>query len=324
MRHLIYCFLLIIGPGIASAQKIFEGQVVDKETEATVPGVTVKLLKEGKGTQTNNRGYYKLISADTIANDSLHFTSIGYKTLRVPVTAYQQGMFIELEASTTELKGVTITKKAPRKPVLNKFSLANIKEYRFKSAYGKYANRTWPFRARIMVAMKMKAKHKNVRISSINIGRREFDENYYPDGQLALPVPHTRFLVHIMSRDELTGLPDQKIYTKDIRLSDNSQMVIIDVSQDNWTVAGDTFFVAVEWLRIPINQVLQLDADLTVSKTTRSGEQKLGEAPTYHILYQPAITIMDTKVKYEGYKMNEPGIWQYITSPLAISATIMD
>ncbi|GAB3936213.1 carboxypeptidase-like regulatory domain-containing protein [Mucilaginibacter myungsuensis] len=296
-KHLIACiFALLLLPCVSSAQKIFEGQVLDKETEATIPGVTVILLKEKKGTQTNNRGYYKLLSTDTIATDTLQFTSVGYKTLKIAVSAYEPNMFVTLEVDVTQLKGVTITNSKKKIPQIHYFRMANIKT-------NDHNNPTLPFDAQYMFAVLAKAEKKHSRITSLKVGRRGFNDPNRPTG-------YAQFLLHILSVDATTGKPGQKIYTKQVIVEDNSMILDIDVSADNWVMDTDNFYIGVEWQRTPINERLVTGIDEIVWKTTAKGTQRLQDAPTYRMVYQPSLIAFINGKKYTAYYMNTPGNWQ--------------
>ena len=86
MAIFIVCWLPIISYG----QTVYDGQVVDKNTEFPVTGVTVQLLKAKIGTVTSDQGYFMLSVENAVLNDTLIFSAVGYRTFQMPVSAYRK------------------------------------------------------------------------------------------------------------------------------------------------------------------------------------------------------------------------------------------
>jgi hypothetical protein len=57
-NYLPLLILISLLPIFTRAQTVFEGQVINNVTELPIPGVTVKLLKQNVGTQTNGQGCF--------------------------------------------------------------------------------------------------------------------------------------------------------------------------------------------------------------------------------------------------------------------------
>lgn len=91
-----------------SAQKIIEGVVVDKTSKQPVPYVHVFLTSGISGTITDLNGEFS-ISVGSVKNDSLKFSSIGYKTKKLPVKNFtDQQLAIELEEDRVLLPGFVV------------------------------------------------------------------------------------------------------------------------------------------------------------------------------------------------------------------------
>lgn len=105
----IVLLLLILFSFPLYAQKIVKGKVINKITRLGVPYTTIGLIKENKGTSANSEGEFK-ISASLYSEDSLRFSSVGYKTLIISLNNMSENAVVELEDESTILNEVFITK----------------------------------------------------------------------------------------------------------------------------------------------------------------------------------------------------------------------
>jgi hypothetical protein len=310
--------LLAALPFITHAQTVYEGQVIDNATELPIPYVTVKLLKAGIAMQTNEQGYFNITVSAPLPNDKLVFSFVGYKTKELATLAYQKQMFILLEASNTQLKEVTIS--ARKKKTLEEFSYRDLIQDRVKL----YASTATTFHTLSLFAKLFEAPRDGSKLISVQLGRRNELTGRALDGHSS-PNKYTRFKVHVLSVNPGSGAPDSILFTKEVSLADNANKVIINLSADQLTLPPGKFFIAVEWIRIPYNEIIE---DLVLALTTFPDKshdvyQILGH---YRIIYQPLL------VGYLQYKPTESwiktnGAWQRFEHPgydIALSATIID
>ena len=107
LRGIALVFLTFILQSL-SAQKIFQGTVVDKVSREPVPYVHVFLTSGTSGAITDLNGEFS-INIGSIKNDSLKFSSIGYKTKKLPVKNFSdQPLIIELEEDRVLLPGFVV------------------------------------------------------------------------------------------------------------------------------------------------------------------------------------------------------------------------
>ncbi|MFC6101217.1 SusC/RagA family TonB-linked outer membrane protein [Olivibacter domesticus] len=85
-------------------QQTIKGLVTDTENKP-IPDVTIYSLKEKKLIKTNADGSFSLQLSDT---DTLQISSIGYKSLRIPVRKIEGNLF-KLEKLQMELEAVTVS-----------------------------------------------------------------------------------------------------------------------------------------------------------------------------------------------------------------------
>lgn len=266
------------------AQATYEGQVIDKATENTLPGVTVTLQKAHILTMTNSQGHFSLVVKNEIPNDTLIFTYVGYNTYRLAVAKYEQQMFVPLQPGSALLKEVSIAADKIKTVVLGKFNMADIKEVDTK-AY-KYFTLPLTFR---YYAKFFEAPQANSVLTMIKLGRRDFGN----DSGLEFHTvsKYTRFLIHVLTANPDNGEPGTPFFTKEISLTDNSQMVTIDLSKDKVVIPGNKFYIAIEWLIIPLNEIISFHYGEKVEKFRPDGTQLKFAAAEYSTLYQPVLVL---------------------------------
>lgn len=317
----LFISILCLLPALCFAQKVYDGQVIDKATEDPIPGVNVTLIKEKIGTQTNKRGYFELSSEQSLPEDTLQFSSVGYKTLKLPVSAYQPQIFITLEASSTQLNEVRIANKKKRKDiVLDKFGWYDLKDFQ---GVGN-GHSTEAVKSQTALAKFFTAPNANAKLLKVSLGRMDL----LSAPTYAVRNKLTTFLIHIMSQDAVTGAPGKIIFTKTVSLNDNSLWVDIDFTNDKFVIPAKNFFIAVEWIINPYNEIIGVNKALKVAKTTKHGYQVIKDASEYYVCYQPFLIGYnpedDTRKRALLYirNNNKWQIFQHQRSELALSATI--
>lgn len=307
----IIIVLNIFSCTLGKAQSIFEGQVLDSALQEPIASVTVTLLGKKIATSTTNQGYYKIVTEDNILSDTLSFSSIGYLTYRLPVSSYKPNSIIILKPSNANLAEVTITNRKLKQKRLNGFGLGQLvpdtiyvpTPYSTQYAFAKYFN----------------APNDNVILTTIEIGRIKFEvlrlEKLDAESKMEplTPVtktnPKTRFLVHILSVNPKSKLPDEVLLTKPIALDDNSIWVSVDLVAEKFVLKSKEFFVAIEWLRVPYNETFKLDWAPRVRTTKKNGKEKLEDVSQYITLYQPALASYPSTDLASSFIKNKDGLW---------------
>lgn len=85
MKNLLLIFLMISAPllGIAQDPTSVKGVVVDVTSDQPIDRVNIVNLNQVIGTSTNDKGEFEIQAA---VNDTLHFSYLGYKSIKVRVT----------------------------------------------------------------------------------------------------------------------------------------------------------------------------------------------------------------------------------------------
>lgn len=78
----LLCFTVSIGQNLPPVQKV-SGIIINDDTSLPVGNVNIVNLNKVKGSISDDKGFFEIEAA---VNDSLHFSSIGFQTIRVRVT----------------------------------------------------------------------------------------------------------------------------------------------------------------------------------------------------------------------------------------------
>lgn len=115
----ILLVLFLLQSGIAISQQLeYKGKVYDADTKDPIEGVLVLLKEEGKNnvdkfTQTDSDGHFKMIYDSQNKKDYyLEFSLLGYKSYKLNISDYTEGILILLEEKVVHIKEVMI--KAPK------------------------------------------------------------------------------------------------------------------------------------------------------------------------------------------------------------------
>ncbi len=110
-KHLISALLYFLGL-IAFAQNTFSGRVIDASTNSPLAYATIGFTSSSIGTVSNDVGQFKLVYPESLINDTLRISYIGYKTLLIVPNNHTQSN-LRLTPVTLELSEVVVRPLAP-------------------------------------------------------------------------------------------------------------------------------------------------------------------------------------------------------------------
>lgn len=111
-------FILVSGLGFSQEETFVLGKVINASEASPLEGVNIVNLTQVKGTTTNADGDFKLSAQP---NDTLHFSYLGFKSIKVRVT----NDWIKFGSSTIQLTELAL---ALEEVVINEFRLTGFLE----------------------------------------------------------------------------------------------------------------------------------------------------------------------------------------------------
>lgn len=222
---------LLSAPTIAECQTIYKGSIYNLRTNETIPYATVGLQVENIGINADKNGYFELKSLKSLPNDTLIVSCLGYKVSKIGVNNISsEKTIIRLIEHSIKLSEITISNKSENESdILNKF---------FKCDY------TYTF-SYTQLAQHFQAKQTNSKLVGIKICQTAFgNENKM-----------CRYRLRVYSMDSITKAPLYDLYDKIIEIKVKNKVTLINLKKYNINIPCNDFFIAVEWLLIPENEV---------------------------------------------------------------------
>lgn len=226
---MIKLLLALLFPCLAFGQTIYKGTIINKSTKEKIPFATVGLVKENKGTNANENGEYIIDSKAANPNDTIIISSVGFQTLKIPISKITSTL--ELEERATILKEVVVNPK--REWIYAKLSYQfghsniGITTFGTRSQIAKYF--AFPADRGILTEVKI------------------FKSSALFESRKGL------FRLRIYDCDTATMAPSEDLCNQVIEVNSDKRVVTIDLEKYHIHVSTN-FFVAVEWLVVPYNE----------------------------------------------------------------------
>jgi hypothetical protein len=226
MKEYAITFLLLL-LFISSFGQVFNGSVIDLNSNEPLAYVNIGILRRGIGTVSDEEGKFTLTLDDQFNADTLRISMIGFKTRDFIVSDFKKqftpaNAVIAMSRSVTELHEVTI------KPVKIKYaSLGN--DFSSKSVVaGFHSNKLG---SELGTVMRIKNAPSYIEKVSFNIGTNKYDSAIW------------RVNIYLLK----DGKPGENILTQPVYLKSykNNENLSIDLSKYLLEV-NDDFVVALE------------------------------------------------------------------------------
>lgn len=110
-KLLLTFFQIIFSFNLTYSQKTIVGKILNKTTHEPIPYANIGVVNSKAGTISNLDGSFSIILPETLSNDTLTFTSLGFLAKRIPINILNpnENYTINLNEKTILLKPVIIT-----------------------------------------------------------------------------------------------------------------------------------------------------------------------------------------------------------------------
>lgn len=286
--------LFFVFPTLAFSQATIKGLIVNKRTGDKIPYATVGLAIENIGTNALEDGSFELILSTPKPNDTLLFSSAGFETFKLLIiNEHLSNIRIELSPIEINLPEVVIkNKQATQSVTLNDFT--NCGNH-FAGSNG----------FQTQLGQHFRTSEVNSMLTEIKICRLAGVFN--PE--------KTIFRIRIYDMDTSTMAPSIDLCKEIIETKTSSRLVRINLSKYKIYIPCKDFFVAIEWLKISINE--------HKSVIKQSGLEKA------YTGYRPSIGWTDNyNACMEAWSLDNRGNWKPMSesfnkkTSVAIAATV--
>lgn len=209
-------------PLFAFGQRLINGIVLSRDTNSTIPYVSVGLNKQNVGTTSDENGNFKITSWDK--PDSIIFSSVGYKTIIIAVDSVLKNGRVYLFENNVELL-----------PIVVKTSHNTVTKNQFKSCSSNYY--VTSDNAVRQIAQLYQTPKKISYLQGINICNQG---------------TKSRFRIRVYDIDTSLMIPTKDLVDSIIEVNSNKRMINVSFNNPIY-IPQNYFFIAIEWLYIPEN-----------------------------------------------------------------------
>ena len=110
MKYNIYLLILLlsIGLGVQAQEKIISGSVIDSLTSEALPFTNIGVVGKDLGSISNSEGRYTLSLEQVSDNDTVFFSFIGYKDVRMPIVQLRANPTVSLIENAVQLSDFSV------------------------------------------------------------------------------------------------------------------------------------------------------------------------------------------------------------------------
>lgn len=226
MKIGIFFALLFVGL-TAFSQTTIKGQLLDSVTRQPVEFANIGLIGKGYGTVSNERGEYEFVIPDSLTNEKIRISIIGYANKTLDVAKLRDRNVVLLEQIATNLGEISITAKKTRFKVLGN-------ETQTKAISAGFTSNN--LGAELAVKLRIKQPQTQIRKVVCNINKNTLNKN---------PV----FRLNIYKQDA-EGYPGENILKENIIIEPKEMtgLIQVDLTPYNIVVDDDTF-ISLEWIK---------------------------------------------------------------------------
>ena len=232
LKKTILALIFLHFMSTAFSQHVLEGKLLDMDGVA-IPFATVGIYEKGIGTITEQDGSFSLELTDSLVDDLITFSAIGYEQRSIALSqlSNQRTLAIQLKESITELEEVVVSA-----------SFSGIRKYQMKPK-GNFTFNTGTMRL---------DNDKNGGAMALLI---ENDQAPMLIGKARLMIRHNsleKFKVRLrfMSVDSTNGAPGYDLISKDLIYESDlrSGWLKVDLSKERIWLNQESFFLVFEWI----------------------------------------------------------------------------
>lgn len=219
-------FLILLTPFALYSQIDLKIQLLDSLTKKPIEFVNVGVLSKGIGTVTDENGIFHLNIADSLKNNVLKISCIGYESKTISIIKLVGLNTFLIKRSAINLAEIkVVVKRKPKYKILgNDTQTKNITAGFTDNNLGSE------------LAVKLNIKHADTKIKNVkfNITSNPFDSLVF------------RFNVYDADAD---GRPSKNILTQMILIEPTLKIGLVELNLDNYNIYTSTdLFIAIEWI----------------------------------------------------------------------------
>jgi hypothetical protein len=225
MAKLFLLFFII--PCAAFSQIALKIQLLDSITKKPIEFVNVGVLSKGIGTVSNENGLFQLNLPDSLKENELKFSCIGYESKKIIIKKLVGLNTLLIKPSAINLAEIkVVVKRNPKYKTLGN-------DTKTKSIIAGFTSNNLGSE----LAVKLNIKHKETKLKNLkfNIVSNPFDSLVF------------RFNVY---NTDANGKPSKNILTQMVLIEPASKTGFVEFDLDKYNIyTSEDIFIAIEWIK---------------------------------------------------------------------------
>jgi hypothetical protein len=207
-------------------QQLAKGVLKDDKSSEPVEFANIGIIGKGVGTVSNENGEFTFSIPDSLLNEKIRISRIGYKTLDLSVTDFKKQTTIKLSQNSTTLEEVAVSAKKLKVKIVGSDTKTNRVSAGFvKNNLG----------SELAIKIKIKNPNTQVRKFYINITKNN------------IAKPLFRFNVYSVDKD---GRPKENILKQNILFEPKENVGLVELDLMPYSIfVDDDVFIAIEWVK---------------------------------------------------------------------------
>ncbi|MES2679977.1 MAG: carboxypeptidase-like regulatory domain-containing protein [Bacteroidota bacterium] len=226
MKRVIVIVLFCIMKQNFYCQTVFSGILLDSLAKTPVEFANVGIIGKGFGTVTNDKGEFSLAIPDSLLNETIRVSMLGYKTKVYKARAAKAGITIYLAEDANALNEVVVqVKKTKIKMLGNDTKTKHVLGGFKKNSLG----------SELAIRLNIKNPQTQLRRFLVNINANS----------LGLPV----FRFNLYNVDG-NGMPKENILKQNIIIEPKQKTGLIELDLQPYNIyVDDDVFISIEWIK---------------------------------------------------------------------------
>lgn len=226
MKKLILV-LICLSYSFLNGQIVCKGRLLDASSNQPVEFANIGIVGKNVGTVTNEKGEYSFTVPDSLINESIKLSMLGYKSKIESVKNLASKTLIQLEQNATQLNEVTIRSKKLKVKIIGNETKTQMVSGGFTSN---------KLGAEMAIKLSIKKPQTQVRKVMVNINVNTLDT-----------VPVFRCNIYSVDKD---GMPGENILTQNIIIVPKEKTGYIDFDLKPYSIfVNEDVFISLEWIK---------------------------------------------------------------------------
>jgi hypothetical protein len=223
----IILILICLSYSFLNGQVVCKGRLLDASNKQPVEFANIGIVGKNVGTVTNEKGEYSFIVPDSLINESIKISMLGYKSKTESAKNLAAKTQIQLEQNATQLNEVTIRSKKLKVKILGNETKTNMVTGGFTSN---------KLGAEMAIKLSIKKPQTQVRRVMVNINVNSLDT-----------VPVFRCNIYSVGKD---GFPSENLLSQNIIIVPKQKVGYVDFDLTPYKIfVDDDVFISLEWVK---------------------------------------------------------------------------